>query len=243
MNAPSSQTIAPGTSFRALSSGRTGQVHELLGAGGQGAVYAASFDGAMFALKWYHDHVARVDVNLRNRLKRSIRRKPPSDAFLWPVDLVEMTGSQSFGYLMPLRAEGYRCIRDIIAPPPRRLKLSLAMRLRICSAIADSFLQLHASGFCYQDINLGNLFVDPVGGHIMVCDIDNVDVDGERASVYGTRKFMAPEVVRREALHGRTVLLHPAWLAPARRAGGSRRRHSRCGSREQALRHRAALHL
>lgn len=34
----------------------------------------------------------------------------------------------------------------------------------------------------------------------MICDNDNVNIDGAEASIYGTRKFMAPEVVRREVL-------------------------------------------
>jgi serine/threonine protein kinase len=37
-------------------------------------------------------------------------------------------------------------------------------------------------------------------GTIQICDADNIAVDGEPGGVYGTRKFMAPDVVRREAL-------------------------------------------
>ena len=68
----------------------------------------------------------------------------------------------------------------------------------VVGLIADSFLKLHAKGLCYQDINFGNIFLDPVLGDICICDNDNVDINGERGGVFGTKKFMAPEIVRCE---------------------------------------------
>jgi serine/threonine protein kinase len=91
-------------------------------------------------------------------------------------------------------------MRDLIARPPARIEPSLTVRATICLEIAQSFLELHASGFCYQDVNFGNIFFKPDTGAVLICDNDNVDVDGVPASVYGTRKFMAPEIVRREAM-------------------------------------------
>ena len=66
--------------------------------------------------------------------------------------------------------------------------------------LADSFLQLHSRGLCYRDISFGNVFFDPATGEIMICDNDNVDVDGEESGILGTPKFIAPEVVRGEAM-------------------------------------------
>jgi DNA-binding helix-hairpin-helix protein with protein kinase domain len=180
--------------------GRHGHVGKLLGAGGQGEVYDVSLDGLTFALKWYHAHYVAIDTTLRTRLDRSVRRGAPTEDFLWPLDLVDVRASGSFGYVMPLRSGNYVSIRDLIAPPPRRLELSLPRRATICLQLANSFLELHASGFCYQDINFGNFFLDPQTGKVLICDNDNVNIDGAEASIYGTRKFMAPEVVRRECL-------------------------------------------
>ncbi|HRP09997.1 MAG TPA: hypothetical protein PLK37_03080, partial [Terricaulis sp.] len=46
-----------------------------------------------------------------------------------------------------------------------------------------------------------------------ICDNDNVNIDGADASIYGARKFMAPEVVRRELLpNSRTDLFSMAVL-------------------------------
>jgi DNA-binding helix-hairpin-helix protein with protein kinase domain len=194
------EDLPVGTSFQTLRGRRRGRVVELLGAGGQGAVYTVDIDGGRFALKWYHDSIVRIDRTLRDRLSRAIGVGPPTDRFLWPIDLVEVANSASFGYVMPLRQAEYAGMRGLIARPPNRLELPLAKRLLVCHSVAHNFLELHARGFCYQDINFGNIFLNPTSGDVVICDNDNVDVDGMDASVFGTRKFMAPEVVMRRAL-------------------------------------------
>src|SRR5580693_8785445 len=95
--------VPPGTIFRTLRGGHTGVMTRWLGAGGQGAVYAAEVQGTPFAVKWYHPSYTAVDAGLRPRLSRAIERGAPNPAFLWPIDLVEIPGQSSFGYLMRLR--------------------------------------------------------------------------------------------------------------------------------------------
>lgn len=208
----SGSVLRPGQRV-ATAGGRHGTVTGLLGAGAQGEVHEVRLDGAAMALKLYHHACLAVDTTLRQRLTRAIARGAPTPEFLWPLDLVEVPGSGSFGYVMPLRTQRFRPLRDLIAAPPQRLELSLADRARVCLAIAGCFHELHASGFCYQDINFGSFFVDPATAAVLICDNDNVDVDGAEASIYGTRKFMAPEIVRREALpSSRTDLYSMAVL-------------------------------
>ncbi|MCC3306025.1 serine/threonine protein kinase [Sneathiella sp. HT1-7] len=212
MKVPAAGAVMSGQSFATLS-GRQGRIGELLGAGGQGEVYHVVVDGLPFALKWYHQHYTEIDTGLRLRLERGVRRGAPTTDFLWPLDLVEVPGNSSFGYIMPLRKSDFRGIRDLISPPPHRLELTLASRIILCQQLAHSFFELHAAGFCYQDINFGNIFVNPDTARILICDNDNVNIDGADASIYGTRKFMAPEVVRRESLpNSRTDLFSMAVL-------------------------------
>jgi hypothetical protein len=200
MSGTTNDELPRGTPLVTVHGRRRGHVESLLGAGGQGAVYAVAIEGTRFALKWYHDDIASIDRTLRARLSRAIGIGPPTDRFLWPIDLVEIAGSNSFGYVMPLRDGGYNGMRDLIARPPKRVDLPLGRRVMVCLRIAQNFLELHARGFCYQDINFGNIFFHTQTGDILICDNDNVDVDGMDAAVFGTRKFMAPEVVRRETL-------------------------------------------
>ncbi len=197
--------LPPGTKVVSAGGRREGSIVRLLGAGGQGTVYEIAIGDARFALKWYHDHYVAIDRTLRARLTRAVERGAPTASFLWPMDVMVRPGAGSFGYVMPLRDPAYVGMRALIARPPDRVELSLEQRMTLCARIADSFLELHASGFCYQDINFGNFFLHPTTADVLICDNDNVNVDGAEASIYGTRKFMAPEVVRREALPSTTT--------------------------------------
>jgi len=182
-----------------VSTGYKGTILNFLGSGGQGAVYRVDVLGSHQAIKWYHPHYLPHDPSLRTRLSEAIRRGSPDSRFLWPIELVEIKGESSFGYLMLLRQQSYQPSRNLLGAASKRLNPSLAVRTMACLHIAEGFLQLHAKGFCYQDINLNNLFFDPASGAICICDNDNVEVNGVRGAIYGTRKFMAPEIVRREA--------------------------------------------
>ena len=191
--------LARGRAFL-LQSGGGGFVGALLGSGGQGSVYEADCAGRKLALKWYHPHVAASDATLRQRIVRMVQQGPPDQNFVWPMDIAVIQGQNSFGYLMPLISDDRRPIKDIFVSSPERINPSLVARVTACLNIATSFQKLHATGYCYQDINLGGFFIDPERGTIQICDADNISVDGELGGVYGTRKFMAPEVLRREGL-------------------------------------------
>jgi serine/threonine protein kinase len=67
--------------------------------------------------------------------------------------------------------------------------------------LSHNYLLLHSQGLCYRDISFGNAFFDPDNGDVLIADNDNVSVDGAGAlGVLGTPRFMAPEVVRGDAL-------------------------------------------
>lgn len=192
--------LEEGRTFTSQNGARQGRILKFLGEGGQGAVYLTEFLGSQYALKWYHDEYLQADTRLRERLSRAISRGAPDRRFLWPIELVTIPGLDSFGYVMDIRPSRFHSIRDLIAPPPDRIHLDLRKRLQLCNYIADSFFNLHAIGFCYQDINFDNIFFHPDTADVLICDNDNVNVDLSEASIYGTRKFMAPEIVRREVL-------------------------------------------
>lgn len=185
--------LAPGDQV-STEGGRTCAIQNFIGSGGQGEVYSAQLDGQAVAVKIYFPDYLRADTNLRDRLTRAIQKGPPSSRFLWPQALVEQP---EFGYVMPLRDPRFRGIVEVVT---REVELSFDALARAGFELAESFGDLHVSGLCYRDISFGNVFMDPDKGEILVCDNDNVDVNGEEGGILGTPRFIAPEVVRREAM-------------------------------------------
>ena len=182
-----------------------------LGGGTQGQVYAAQVGAEQLALKWYLPACIQRDPQLRNRLRQSIVLGSPNADFLWPLALLEPSASTKllirhrqagFGYLMRLRPSAYV---GAYLHAAGVLEISLQNVLRACFFLADGFHQLHLKGLCYKDISLGNLFIDPNSGRILICDNDNVDIDGRgQGTVLGTPGFIAPEVLLGQVRPGTT---------------------------------------
>ena len=174
------------------------KVERLLGAGGQGEVYQCKLGGNSVALKWYYPHYLENDTGLRERLRNAIHLGTPNNKFLWPIELASAEGIQGFGYVMPIRDDRYKGLNDLMMG---RLDPSFRALTTACIQLVDSFLEIHAKGFCYQDISFGNVFFDPDSGDVLICDNDNVVENGKtEGGILGTPRFMAPEVVRDEAL-------------------------------------------
>ena len=178
-------------------SGRECVVGRMLGEGGEGQVYETTLAGdpSSYALKWYHPEQA-TDAR-RQALGRLIDIGPPDDRFLWPLELAYRPGTAEFGYLMLLRPSRFHGLGEYLA---RRVTAEFRELALAAIQLAHGFLQLHAKGLCYRDISYGNAFFDPDSGDVLICDNDNVGIDGEATLVMGTPYFMAPEIVRREAM-------------------------------------------
>lgn len=161
---------------------------EKLGEGGQGEVYKVKQDGEFYALKWYFKHTATEKQ--RDIITNLIKKGVPDASFLWPLDLVE--NDKLFGYIMPLRPAEYKNIVDLMK---RRTEPSFRALSLAGVNLAKGFRNLHSMGYSYCDISFGNIFFHPQTGGVLICDNDNVTVNGMDNGILGTPRFMAPEIV------------------------------------------------
>lgn len=167
------------------------RIVSLLGAGGQGEVYDVECNGKHYALKWYFRHMATEAQ--KSILENLISRGAPDASFLWPQDLIFKAQGEPFGYIMPLRSKNYKSIVDMMK---RRAEPSFYALCRAAFNLTNGYQKLHSMGYSYRDISFGNLFFDPDNGDVLICDNDNVSANGiDNSSVYGTPRFMAPEIV------------------------------------------------
>lgn len=173
-------------------SGTEYKVEEFLGSGGQGEVYRVSAGDKNWALKWYYPHTATVEQ--RKVLEALTLKGAPTEKFLWPLEVITDPNVKGYGYIMPLRPKNYKNIVDLMK---RRIEPSFFALSTAGFQLADSFFHLHINGLSYRDISFGNVFFDPLTGEVLICDNDNVTFDKtDRSAVYGTPRFMAPEIVR-----------------------------------------------
>lgn len=180
------------------------KVVALLGAGGQGEVYDVECQGKHYALKWYFKHMATKEQKVI--LDNLIKKGAPDASFLWPQDMVFKTFGEPFGYIMPLRPKNYKSIVDMMK---RRAEPSFYALCRAAYNLTNGYQKLHAMGYSYRDISFGNLFFDPDNGDVLICDNDNVSANGiDNSSVYGTPRFMAPEIVTGKAKPSRNTDLY-----------------------------------
>ncbi len=176
-----------------------------LGAGGVAPVFRARRvrDGKECVFKEYAPSPDNRRVH--NAIKRNIQnlmRKPiteddgvtPLRSFVGPMDgdsLIELPASGGFGYVMELVDT-----KAFLAVPKLWHKETYPdadILCRACVNIADFFKRVHFMGWCYKDINEGNIYINNKTGEVRIIDCDNINVQSER-TILGTEGFMAPEV-------------------------------------------------
>jgi eukaryotic-like serine/threonine-protein kinase len=164
----------------------------------------ARLNGAPFAVKWFRPGLGSDEM--RASITALIQRgRPPHPAFVWPIDLVSSERMAGFGYVMPLLEPRFVSLAQLLNTERQP---SFRVITTIGRELVDAFAALHSAGLCYRDISFGNLRVDPAAREAAIIDVDNVGVDGGSALVKGTGPFMAPELLRDEAVPSTVTDLH-----------------------------------
>src|SRR4029077_7685008 len=188
--------IQPGDTLRMERAGALLATEKRIGEGGQGVVHVARLNGAPFAVKWFRPGLG--SDQMRSSITALIQRgRPPPPAFVWPIDLVSFEHTHGFGFVMPLLEPRFVSLAQLLNTERQP---SFRVITTIGRELVDAFAALHSAGLCYRDISFGNLRVDPATREAAIIDVDNVGVDGGSALVKGTGPFMAPELLRDEAL-------------------------------------------
>lgn len=219
--------LQPGHSVSGLETHSTFSVDDFLAVGGQAEIYKLSGPGEPSVLKWYKPQFATEEQ--RKNLLDLVRRGAPRGCereFAWPIEMMVKSGnnpgSGEFGYRMPLidRAR-FRELGEIQSSVLRgkQQRLSLSSLATVSANVARCYLSLHLSGLCYRDISRHNILIDAETSAVMICDNDNIGIDGHsKSAVAGTIDYMAPEVLRgrpssSEAdFHSLAVLLFLIWM-------------------------------
>jgi len=196
--------ILPGHTLRMERAGAVLTVEKRIGEGGQGVVHVARLNGAPFAVKWFRPGPGNEEM--RKSITSLIQRgRPPHSAFVWPIDLVGSDRLPGFGYVMPLLEPRFMSLAQLLN---QDMQPSFRVIATLGRELVDAFAALHSAGLCYRDISFGNLRVDPAACEAAIIDVDNVGVDGGPVQVKGTGPFMAPEILRDEALPSTVTDLH-----------------------------------
>jgi serine/threonine protein kinase len=175
---------------------KTVMVGDKIGEGGQGAVYKVNYDGKPKALKWYTGKRLKNPDQFYANIENNIKKGKPSNTFLWPEDITERD-DEAFGYIMDLRPPEYKDFTQFLIA--KEGFASVTAMVNTALHITAGFRKLHLKGYSYQDLNDGNFFINPKNGDVLICDNDNVSEYGKNSGIGGKARYMAPEIVTKNA--------------------------------------------
>lgn len=176
------------------------ELGELLGRGGQGAVYAV------------RNHPLAVKLLAgRNQLDRDRLRRQLT--FVKRLDLEKLPLAKPLAILAPPRVgylmnllTGMVPIQVLLTPPkgePAGIEWylrtgGLRRRLRVLARAAHTLSQLHGKGLAYSDPSPANIFIseDPDFAEVWFIDTDNLRVESSTGSGVYTPGYGAPELVQ-----------------------------------------------
>ena len=138
-----------------------------------------------------------IKKNIQNLMRNPLTEDDgvtPLRSFIGPMDtdsLIELPASKGFGYIMELvDTKAFLAVPNLWH---RDKYPDAAVLCKACRNIAYLFRRVHFSGWCYKDINEGNIYINNKTGDIRIMDCDNISVQSVKV-IKGTDGYMAPEV-------------------------------------------------
>ncbi len=178
-----------------------------LGIGGVAQVYRARRvrDHKECVFKEYrpseNPDVQKAHRNIKKNIEKLMKEPmteedgvTPLEEFVGPMDkdsLIELTESQSFGYIM--EKVDTKIFLSIPKLWHRETYPDTEVLCKACLNIANLFRKIHLKGWCYKDINEGNIYINNKTGEIRMIDCDNISIQSVK-TIEGTHGYMAPEV-------------------------------------------------
>lgn len=142
------------------------------------------------------------------------------ERFCWPYDIVKSPQGKT-GIVMPLynkdfifqngkEKKGKWFSSPRLRPTINPQELGDWRSMLLCAFdLSRTVRRLHMAGLCHSDLSFNNVLLNPVKGKVLVIDVDELVVPGKYApGVYGSKGFIAPEVLGQEALPSQQTDLH-----------------------------------
>lgn len=161
------------------------------------------FDGKECVFKEYIP--SPESSRMHNAIKRNIQifmkcplteddGKTPLLSFIGPLDkdsLIDLPQSNGFGYIMePIDTEVFFPVSNLWR---QDVYPNISIIFKACYNIAHLFRRIHFKGWCYKDINEGNIYINYRTGDIRIIDCDNIGIQSAKA-IKGSDGYMAPEI-------------------------------------------------
>lgn len=167
-----------------------------LGEGGQGQVFIVESKKRRYALKLlrnFDGKITKASDLLAVNINNLINLNSPNDAFIWPKRSLILNGQ--FAYIMELIPEEFKQFSLWLNADEDLQINSILKMIDVSINLILAFNSLRVIGYSYQDINDGNIFINPDTGQIRLCDCDNICPTNSNFGVLGKKGYQAPEVV------------------------------------------------
>ncbi len=161
-------------------------------------VYSVDYAGRKKLLKWFVCHEDSAERLYKSLMYMREKRKPDG-ALMWPEAITECPGDfsvargrYSFGYITEPCPEGYISMTGLMCDSTAEMTFLSAVDA--CLKLISLFRKLHKEGFCFENIDEGNLFINPYNGDIRLIGCDRLVLQGDERKTGRNMRFCAPEM-------------------------------------------------